>query len=302
MLHAPRAICRLERTPVALARFHPWNAMTNASTTALGIIAGKGVYPLELARSARAQGVGRIFAVAFKGETEREIGSLVDEVRWLNLGQLGAMLDAFRASGVKDVVMAGQITPTNLFRVRMDRPMLDLLGRLKERNAETIFGAIGDELRAVGVELRPASLFMERSMPAPGVLGSRPPTIEEEADIALGLKVAKLTSGVDIGQTVVVKRGTILAVEAFEGTDAAIRRAGELGGPGAVVVKVAKRGHDMRFDIPVVGLHTMKVLRNAKIAALAVEAGRTILLEREKLVKAADEMGLAFIAVATGDS
>jgi DUF1009 family protein len=266
----------------------------------LGIIAGNGAYPRVLAESARKQGVRRIVAVAFRGETDRAIEKFADEVKWIYLGQLAAFLDAFKSSGVTKAVMAGQITPTHLFRVRMDMPMLALLGKLKERNAETIFGAIGEELKNVGIDLMPASLFMESTMPAAGQLGARKPTEEEEADIALGLKVAKTTSGLDIGQTVVIKRGTILAVEAFEGTNAAILRAGELGGPGAVVVKVAKRGHDMRFDIPVVGEHTFKVLKKVKAGVLAVEAGRTILLDRQALVAEADRLGIAFVAVDVG--
>lgn len=286
--------------PAAGLWHHP-PRMTAPVPEALGIIAGKGAYPRVLAQSARAQGVRRIFAVAFKGETDRAIEKFADEVRWLYIGQLTAMLEAFRASGVREAVMAGQITPTHLFRVRPDRAMLDLLARLQERNAETIFGAVGDALRGISVELRAASLFMESTMPPPGLLASRAPTAEEQADIALGLKVAKHTSGLDIGQTVVVKRGTILAVEAFEGTDATILRAGEVGGAGAVVVKVAKRGHDMRFDIPVVGEHTLKTLKKARAAVLAVEAGRTILLDREWLVREADRLGLCFTSVPTGD-
>lgn len=271
----------------------------NAVPDSLAIIAGKGAYPIALAQSARAQGVQRIYAVAFKGETDRALARLVDGMDWIYVGQLGALLDHLRKSGARVAVMAGQITPTNLFRVRMDRPLLELLGRLKERNADTIFGAIGDELKKIGVELQPASLFMETAMPAAGLLSRRAPTVDEQADIALGLRVAKATSGLDIGQTVVIKQGTVLAVEAFEGTDAAIRRAGELGGGGGVVVKVAKRGHDMRFDIPVVGRHTMKTLRKAGIRVLAVEAGRTILLERDLVVAEADRLGVSFLAVPT---
>jgi len=223
-----------------------------------------------------------------------------DKVVWLHLGQLGAMLEAFRQSGVKQAVMAGQITPTTLFTVRLDRTALDVLSRLRERNAETIFAAIGDELKKSGIELLPASLFMEYTMPEAGVLTKRGPTEREKSDIELGLKVAKMTSGLDIGQTVVIKEGTILAVEAFEGTDAAIRRGGEMGGAGAVVVKVAKHGHDMRFDIPVVGEHTIKVLKKIKAAALAVEAKRTILLDREKIVADADRLGLCIVAMEAG--
>lgn len=272
--------------------------MSSDTSNALMLIAGRGAYPLELARSARAQGMTRLCAVAFKGETDRRLDAEVNEVRWIHLGQLGALLDALKAFGHSRAVMAGQIKPTHLFNLRMDTAMLKLLGRLKERNAETIFGAIGDELRSIGVTLVPASSFMESTMPAPGMIASRAPTAEEAEDIQLGLRVAKTTSGLDIGQTVVVKRGTVLAVEAFEGTDAAILRAGELGGPGAVVVKVAKRGHDMRFDIPVIGETTFVSLRKAGISCLAVEAGRTILLEREKLRAEADRLSIAFTAVA----
>ena len=263
----------------------------------LAIIAGRGVYPRLLAESARKQGVQRLLAVAFKGETDRVIEKHADEVQWLRLGKLDHLFDALESFGVKHVVMAGQIKPTHLFNVRMDKAMLSLLGRLQERNAHTIFGEITKELNQRGMRVEQASLFMESAKPEPGLLGNRPPTDREQADIDLGLRVAKMTSGLEIGQTVVIKEGTILAVEAFEGTDDAIDRAGRLGGPGAVVVKVAKRGHDMRFDIPVVGEHTFKRLKKIRASTLAVEAGRTILLEREKLMTLADRMGICFIAV-----
>ncbi len=272
--------------------------MTGIQTEQLGIIAGKGVYPRILAASAKQQGVKRVFAVAFKGETDRRIGQAADEVQWIHIGLLGAMLEAFRKSGVKKAVMAGQITPTHLFNLRMDRAMLDLLGRLKERNADTIFGALAEELAKIGIELMPAYLFMESSMPSPGLLTKKAPDDRERKDIELGLKVAKTTSGLEIGQTVVVKEGTILAVEAFEGTDKAIRRAGRLGGKGSVVVKVAKKGHDMRFDIPVIGMRTLKSLKKAGVSAMALEAGRTILLERERVIAGADRLGISMIAVA----
>jgi hypothetical protein len=263
----------------------------------LAIIAGKGVYPRLLAESARAQGVRRLVAVAFKGETDPLIASRVDDVTWLRVGQLKALLNALQKSEAQVAVMAGQITPTNLFRVRPDAAMLALLARLRDRNAETIFGAVGLELDKLGVRLAPASLFMESAMPEPGVLSLRAPTEREQDDIELGVRVAKATSELDIGQTVVIKEGTILAVEAFEGTDETILRAGKLGGPGAVVVKAAKRGHDMRFDIPVIGEHTFKVLKKARAAVLAVEAKRTILLEREKLVRLADALRISLVAV-----
>lgn len=265
----------------------------------LGVIAGLGSYPWQLARSAHAQGVKRVVAFAFKGETERVIGKYADEVVWLHLGSLGALLDAVKARGTTKIVMAGQIKPTRLFTLRLDAKALAILRTLKTKNAHTIFGAIGDELKAVGAELMPAYLFMETEMPAAGVLGRRVPDAREQADIQLGAKVAKVTSGLEIGQTVAVKDGTVLAVEGFEGTDETILRAGRLGGPGGVVVKVAKLGHDMRFDIPIIGLRTFKMLKKAKISCLAVEAKRTILLEREKLVAEADRLGIAFTAFDT---
>ena len=262
----------------------------------LGVIAGLGTYPWQLARSAHAQGVKRVVAFAFKGETERVIKKYADEVVWLHLGSLGALLDAVKAAGVTRLVMAGQIKPTRLFSLRLDAKALAVLRQLKKKNAHTIFGAIADELKAIGAELMPAYCFMETEMPAAGVLGRRAPDAREQADIRLGAKAAKTTSGLEIGQTVVVKDGTILAVEGFEGTDESILRAGSLGGPGGVVVKVAKLGHDMRFDIPIIGERTFKMLKKAKVSCLAVEAGRTILLAREKLVAEADRLGLAFVA------
>jgi len=275
--------------------------MTETLPKKLGIIAGRGAYPRLLASGARKQGVQQIVAVAFRGETDPVIEKAADQVVWLHVGQLTAMLEAFRQHGIAQAVMAGQIAPSNLFHVRLDTRALAILARLKNRNAKTIFGAIGDELKAIGVELLPAYRFMEDAMPAPGLLSRRAPTGRERLDIALGLQAAKATSALEIGQTVVVKEGVILAVEAFEGTDETMLRAGKLGGAGAVAVKVARQGHDMRYDIPVVGLRTLAVLKKIKAAVLAVEAYRTILLEREQIIAAADKQNLAFIAVEVAD-
>lgn len=263
----------------------------------IGIIAGRGAYPLMLAESAKKQGVKRIIAVAFKKETRPGIEPLVDETRWIALGQYGHMLNELEQSGVKTVVMAGQITPTHLFRVRLDAKLIELLKSLKDRNAETIFSAIAEDLKKIGIELMHASMFMESHMPQAGLLTKRAPTESEAADIKLGFKIAKTTSTLDIGQTVVIKEGTVLAVEAFEGTDDTILRAGKLGGSGSVIVKVAKPGHDMRFDIPVIGLHTLKVLKKAKATALALEAGRAIILEKEEVIQQADKIGLCLTVI-----
>ncbi|MDD5482919.1 MAG: UDP-2,3-diacylglucosamine diphosphatase LpxI [Kiritimatiellae bacterium] len=268
----------------------------------LAVIAGRGAYPLMLAESARRQGVRKIFAAAFKNETERAIEKLADETLWFKFGQLGAVLEAVKASGVKHAVMAGQITPLSLFRLRPDAKALALLAGMRQRNARTIFGAVCAEFSAIGVQLLPAWQFMENSLPKAGQLSLRPPTEREQKDIELGMRAAKAVSALEIGQTVVVKEGVILAVEAFEGTDQTILRAGDLGGTGAVVVKTARNDHDMRYDIPVVGLKTMKILKKIKAAALAVEAGRTIMLEPDKIIAEADRMGLALVAVDTENS
>jgi DUF1009 family protein len=276
--------------------------MSDEIPESLIIIAGRGAYPLELAASARKQGVRRLAAIAFKRETDTALAKLVDDITWLNIGDLQAMLDAMAAFSIPRAVMAGQIKPTHLFTVRLDKKMIELLGRLKERNAETIFGAVGDALRDIGIELLQASSFMTGAMPAKGLIGKVEPTARQWEDIHLGLRVAKATSGLDIGQTVVIKEGTVLAVEAFEGTDATILRAGELGGPGSVIVKVAKRGHDMRFDIPVIGERTFKMMKKSRAAVLAVEADRAILLEREKLAARADREGVALLAVSMDET
>ena len=262
----------------------------------LCIIAGRGAYPRLLAESARAQGVGHIAAIAFRRETDPSIERVTDDVHWIRLGQLGALLDALREIAIPDAVMAGQITPTHLFTMRMDGALLQLLKRLPTRNADTIFSAIGAEIAKLGVALLPASQFMEKHMPhEAGILTRRGPTATEEADMALGRVVARLTSSLDIGQTVVIKEGTILAVEAFEGTDATILRAGKLGGPGATLVKMAKPGHDMRFDIPVIGSRTVRSIRKAGISAVLVEAGRAILLERDLILGQLDRLGVTFV-------
>jgi hypothetical protein len=266
----------------------------------LGIIAGNGDFPLILARSARGQGAGRVVAVAFEGETKAEIASLADEVTWIKIGQLNKLSEAFTSRGVTRAVMAGGITPSNLFKnLALDFRMIALVARLKERNAETIFGAIAGELRKDGVELLDPRPFLGDNVPRAGLLTRRKLDSEQEEDIAFGLRIAKEVSRLDIGQTVVVRKGTVLAVEGFEGTDECIRRGGALAGEkgGAVVVKVSKPNHDFRFDIPCVGIHTIESCRAGKIAVLAMEAGGSLLLDKEAVLAVADEAGLRLVAV-----
>jgi DUF1009 family protein len=264
----------------------------------LGIIAGNRLFPQVFAKEARRAGVARLVAVAFEGETDPALAPLVDKVEWMKLGQLGRLIEAFKNHGVRKVVMVGQIAPRNLFaNLRLDLRMTALLARLKRRNAETIFGAVGEELAKDGLELVPHAEFLARIIPKPGVLTRRKPTASERAAFQFGWHVAREVARLDIGQTVVVKEGAVLAVEAFEGTDACLRRGGALGQGGAVAVKVTKPNQDMRFDIPCLGPETVAALREAGISAMAVEAGRTLLLAKEELLAAADAAGIALEAV-----
>lgn len=255
----------------------------------LAIIAGNGVYPLAMARAARSAGVQRLAVAAFQNETDPALAELVDEIAWMRVGQLGRMLGFLQSSGARHAVMSGQIHPKNLFDLRPDLKALVLIGKLRQRNAESIFGAIADEMAKAGVELLPATTFMEQHLAAPGLIGGPKLSRREEEDVRFGFRIAKETSRLDIGQTVVVKGGTVLAVEAFEGTNAAMKRGGELGRKDAVMVKVSKPNQDFRFDVPVIGPLTLEAARDAHIRVLGVEAGRTLLLERERLVAMAAE-------------
>ncbi len=263
----------------------------------LGIIAGNGSYPLFLAEGAKRKGVGYVFAVAFKKETDRSIEDKVDNVKWLNFGQFQATIDALKAEGIKYAVLAGQITPTNLFYLRPDSRAIELLKKIKVKTAHSIFGTVLEELEKEGITLLPAYSFMEHTMPPKGILTIREPNEREKEDIQIGVKVAKTIGSLDIGQTVVVKDGAVLAVEAFEGTDETILRAGRLGNGGIVVVKRARESHDMRFDIPVIGIKTVKVLKKARASALAIEANRTILLDKDLVIRQANESGITIVAV-----
>lgn len=258
----------------------------------LGIIAGSGAYPLELAAAAREQGVGRITVAAFTGETDPSIAGLAETVEWLRVGQLGKLLAAFQESGVREVVMAGQVAPRNLFDLRPDFKALLVLAKLKRRNAESIFGAIADELANVGITLLPATSHLEHRLARPGLIAGPQPRRRQIEDIRFGFGIAREVARLDIGQTVVVRHGTVLAVEGFEGTNAAIRRGAELGRGEAVVAKVSKPGQDFRFDVPVIGAATLSTCAEAGVRVLAVEAGRTLVLEAARVAALAKEYGI----------
>ncbi len=273
--------------------------MNNTVLESLIIIAGQHAYPRMLAKAARAAGVQRIVVVGFKGETNREMIALADECHWLPLGNLRLLLDTLAATGIKHAVLVGQIGMHNIFHLRLDNMAKEIYRSLETRNAHTIYGAVADEIEKLGIEVLPGNTFMECYTPEAGQLSKRAPTERERADIELGLKLVKGTSEFEIGQTVAIKDGIIIAVEAWEGTNQTIKRAGKVGKAGTVIVKVPKIGHDMRFDIPVVGAKTFKMMKRAKVSCLAVETGKTILLEQEKLIELANKFDMAFVAVET---
>lgn len=263
----------------------------------LGIIAGNGVYPFVMAAAARKAGVGTLVAAAFVDETRPDFAREVDSFEWMRVGQLGKMIKHFKAHGVSKAVMVGQIAPKNLFDLRPDLRTLLMLGKLKRKNAESIFGAIGDELAKDGITLISAVTFLEDLMPASGhVCG---PVLKDKQlrDAAYGLSIAKETSRLDIGQTVVVKKGTVLAVEAFEGTNECIKRGGALGRGEAVVAKVSKPNQDFRFDVPVVGPATVESCALAGIHLIAIEAEKTLLLELGETRRLCDQHKISIYAL-----
>jgi UDP-2,3-diacylglucosamine hydrolase len=262
----------------------------------LGIIAGNGVYPRLLANAARKAGVEKIAAAAFTGETDPVLEGHVDVIEWIRVGQLGRLLKFFRGQDIHHAIMAGQIAPSNLFDLRPDWEALLLLAQLKQRNAESIFAAIANELSKVGVDLLPATTFLEGSLAQAGLIAGPKLSRREGQDVDFGWKIAKEIAGLDIGQTVIVKNGTIVAVEALEGTNDVIKRGGTLARKGAVMVKVAKPNQDMRFDVPVIGLKTLHVAAEAGLRAIAVEATRTLLLEKDEIVDVANRSKISITA------
>jgi len=262
----------------------------------LGIIAGNGIYPRLLADSARKVGVRKIIAAAFTDETDPALAQRVDQIEWMRVGQLSRLLKFFRDQNVHHAIMAGQIAPTNLFDLRPDWKALLLLARVKQRNAESIFTAIADELAKVDVDLLSATSFLEDSIASAGLIAGPKLSHREEEDVDFGWKIATEIARFDIGQTVIVKNGTVLAVEAFEGTNDAIKRGGALARKGAVMIKVPKPNQDMRFDVPVIGIETIRVAAAVKLRVIAVEAGRTLLLERDAIIDLANRSNISIVA------
>ena len=263
----------------------------------IGLIAGSGRFPVLFAETARRRGV-EVFAVAHRDETDPELEHVVAGVEWIFPGELDAMIQALKRSGVRQAVMVGGIAKPRLFReFRPDARAMALIARLGQVRDDLVLRGVAAELESEGIVVVESTVYLRDIVPSAGVLGAREPTSEEWRDIRFGLRVAKVIGQFDIGQSVVVRSGAVIAVEGIEGTDATIRRAGQLANGDVVLVKVCKPTQDTRFDLPAVGPATIAALAQVHGRALAFEAGRTIVLDREQMIALADAAEIAVVAV-----
>lgn len=265
----------------------------------IGVISGNGSYPRIFVAAAREKSPGvTLVAAAFRGETGESLVEKVDFLEWFRVGQLGAVIKFFKKKGVTECVMVGQIAPRNLFDLWPDLRTLKLLSSVKERNAETLFGAIAEELTKDGITLLAATTFLEDLLPPEGQVCGPKLSERDWEDVRFGYRLVKETSRLDIGQSIVVRRGTVLAVEAFEGTDECIKRGGNLGkGKDVTLVKVSKPNQDMRFDVPVIGPKTVENCCEAGVRVIAVEAGKTLILGWDEVVAACENSKVSVVAV-----
>ena len=265
----------------------------------IGLIAGNGRFPFLVLQGARDLGHA-VTVVAIKEEAFPELeGAARDasaDLHWVSLGQLGKCIKLLRGAGVSQAVMAGQVRHVKIFSgIVPDLKLLSVLTRLKSRNTDALISAVADVMRDDGIELLDSTAFLSPLLAREGVLSARPPDEQELADFEFGYRMADAVAALDIGQTIVVKDKAVVAVEAMEGTDAVIARAGQLAGRGVRVVKVAKPNQDMRFDVPVIGVATIQAMRSAGASALSVDAGRTLVLDGEHVFAAANEASIAIV-------
>ena len=269
----------------------------NTNSTGWGLIAGNGRFPFLVLEGARSQGIDMAI-IALKEEASPELEKISKRVHWVSLGELSKTIDLMHQEGVKQAVMAGQVKHNKIFSaIRPDWKLAKLLFSLPRKNTDSLIGAVARVLEEEGIRLVDSTMFLKPLVPDPGVLTKRAPSEHEAEDMAYGLGVARQIASMDIGQTVVIADRACVAVEAMEGTDETIARASRItGGKPLVVVKVSKPGQDMRFDVPVVGLPTIEQMRGGGATALAVDAGRTLLFDRAKLIELADAAGIAIQA------
>jgi DUF1009 family protein len=267
----------------------------------LGLIAGNGRFPFLVLDAARSMG-HEVTVVAIKEEAFKDLEDAAAtpgpaaSVHWISLGQLGGWLTILKQAGVSRAVMAGQVKHTKIFGgIVPDMTGLSVLTRIKARNTDAIIAAVADVMREHGVELIDSTALLQPMLASEGVMSRRAPTADEQRDLEFGYRMADAIAGLDIGQTIAVKHQAVVAVEAMEGTDETIARAGRLAGPGVAIVKVAKPGQDMRFDVPVVGLATIQAMRVAGATLLSLDAGKTLMFERDTMLASADEAGIAVV-------
>ncbi|HUU80909.1 MAG TPA: UDP-2,3-diacylglucosamine diphosphatase LpxI [Acidobacteriota bacterium] len=262
----------------------------------IGLIAGGGQFPLMIAEAARKQGL-RVVAAAHLGETEPSLSDRVNEIVWLKLGQLGQLIKALKRNGVKKALMAGSIAKRRMFdNIRPDLKGLAVISKLAIFHDDDILRAVAGELAKEGIEIVSATSYLPELLAPPGCLTRRRPSKSEKEDIDFGWKVAKELGRLDIGQCVVVRRKTVLAIEAIDGTNETILRGGGLAREKAVVIKVSKPGQDLRFDLPSVGLETARVMAQVRASVLAVEAGKTLIFDRTDMIQYANEAGISIIS------
>jgi hypothetical protein len=263
----------------------------------IGMIAGSGRFPVLFAETARRRGV-EVIAVAHRDETDPDLERVVAGITWVYPGELERMLAALREAGVRRAVMVGGIAKPRLFReLRPDARCIAMLARIGQLRDDLVLRAVAAEFESEGIAVVESTLYLQEIVPTVGVLGARTPSEAEWNDIRFGFRAAKVIGQFDIGQSVVVRSGAVIAVEGIEGTDATIRRAGQLGNGDIVLVKVCKPTQDTRFDLPAVGPGTIRTLAEVRGRVLAVEAGRTITLDREEMIALADAAGIAVVAV-----
>ncbi len=262
-----------------------------------GLIAGNGRFPFMVVQGARKSGAQLVVA-AIREETDPEIETLADTVKWVGIGQLGRMIRFFKDEGVDKAIMAGQVKHVQIFsRAVPDARMLKVLLKLPRRNTDSLIGAIATELQTEGIELVDSTYFLQDSLPQAGVLTRRQPDKHEREDIDYGLELARGIAHFDLGQTIVIRSKACVAIEAMEGTDETVRRAGRLVRRGLTVVKLAKPNQDMRFDVPVVGVPTLDAMIDAGATCLCITAGKTLMFDRDEMLRVANEKKIAIVAV-----
>jgi DUF1009 family protein len=267
----------------------------------LGVIAGNGRFPFLAAAGARRAG-RRVIVLAIREETDPGLEPEVDELHWVGLGQLGHAIDILRRAGVREALMAGQVKHRQIFSdIVPDLKLVGVLARLALQNTDSLIGGVADALAREGIQLLPSVAFLGDQLAAVGAMTRRTPSRAERADLDYGKTVARTLAGMDLGQTVVTKDRAAVALEAMEGTDEVIRRAGRLAGPGTTVVKVSKPGQDMRFDVPVVGAGTHEAMAEAGSSVLAIDAGRTLMIDKAAFLERAETAGIAVWGLETSE-